>query len=252
IATALAMTYAGAGGRTADQMAEVLCMTLPESRFHDGFRDLQAVMRTGAIELRSANRLFGQCGYSFLSAFLQTTERCYGARLAEVDFASATEEARRQINAWVEEQTAQKIRDLVPPGVLTVLTRLVLTNAVYFNGHWEHEFDKNSTGDAPFWTAPGRQASAQMMEQMTELRYGEFDGLQVLELPYRERLVEFRVNERGNYTEFEIPDSGSDLAMCFFLPRRTEGLVEIESRLAPATLQQWTSLRTKNVLAAIP
>jgi serpin B len=252
IATALAMTYAGAGGQTAGEMAEVLCMTLPESRFHVGFRDLRAAMRTGAIELRSANRLFGQRGYSFLPAFLQTTERCYGARLAEVDFTSATEEARQQINAWVEEQTAQKIRDLVPPGVLTALTRLVLTNAVYFNGHWEHEFDENETSEAPFWTAPGRPAPAQMMQQWNEFEYGEFDGLQVLELPYREKLVEFRVNERGYHTEFEIPDSGSDLAMCFLLPRRKDGLPEIESRLTPATLLQWTTLRTRNVLAAIP
>lgn len=150
---ALAMTFAGANGETAREMADVLGFSLPSNRLHEAFRQLQASTRTGGVEIRMANRLWGQCGYHFLPEFLKTTEHCYAAKFAEVDFRGAVEEVRSQINEWVEKQTAGKIKDLLRAGMLDAMSRLVLTNAIYFLGSWEHEFFENATKDAPFWTA---------------------------------------------------------------------------------------------------
>jgi serpin B len=255
IATALAMTLAGARQETAEELRKVLHLTLPEHMFHEGFLELRKVSRTGSVELRSANRLWGQRGYHFLPDFLEITERCYRARFAEVDFRTAAEEARQRINAWVEDQTARKIRDLISPEVLTPLTRLVLTNAIYFKGSWEHEFDEVNTHEEAFWTAPGVSHSVAMMLQMAELRYGEIDGLQVLELPYRSRSIEWRPTKHGDIQGMEpveIPGSGSDLVLSILLPRGNPGLREIERRFTTAHLQEWTNLRTCLVEASIP
>jgi len=252
ISMALAMTLAGASEDTAEEIAELLHATLPENRFHEGFWELRNATKTGGVELKLANRLWGQTGYSFLPEFLEATERCYGARFAEVDFRNAVEEARLQINAWVEEQTAGKIKDLIPVGMLHPLTRLVLTNAIYFKGTWEYEFDETDTSEAPFWTAPGIAHPVQMMHQTEYLRYGEFNGLQVLEMPYRETQVEFRSTQAGQGEAVEIADSGSDLVMCILLPRRIDGIQEIESQLTTATFREWTTLRTCEVDASIP
>jgi serpin B len=252
LASALAMTYAGAGGQTAEELAQVLHWPFPDNCFHEGFRDLWKATRTGGAKLRSANRLWGQRGYHFLPEFLETTERCYGARFAEVDFRAAAEQARRQINAWVEEQTVQKIRDLIPPGLLDSMTRLVLTNASYFKGSWQHEFDEALTREAPFWNDAGTEHRVPMMRQMEAFRYGEFDGLQVLEMPYLEAQVEVRELQDGLWLQVAIPDSGSDLAMCLLLPRRKDGLAELEASLNATALQQWTTLRAVPVEASIP
>lgn len=252
ISTALAMTLAGASEDTAEEMAEVLHSTLPENRFHEGFWELRNAMKTGGVELKLANRLWGQAGYRFLPEFLEATERCYGARLAEVDFRNAVEEARLKINAWVEEQTAGKIKDLIPIGMLHPLTRLVLTNAIYFKGSWEFEFDKCKTTHEPFWTTPGTEQPVEMMNKMEYLQYGEFDDLQVVEMLYRSRIVELAKTsdiENGGLLEFP---SGSDLVMCILLPRRIDGLQKIESRLTTATFREWTTLRTCEVVVSIP
>jgi serpin B len=255
ISTALAMTSAGANGKTAEEMAEVLHSTLPENRFHEGFLELRNATKTGGVELKIANRLWGQAGYSFLRAFLECTVRCYGARLAEVDFITAAEEARHEINAWVAEQTAEKIRDLIPADVLTPLTRLILTNAIYFKGSWENEFDEADTAEAPFWTAPGISQPAFMMRRTAILRYAEFDGLQVLEMPYRSRDVELdplSISDTDDPASFRVPDDASALVMCVLLPRRIDGLREIEARLTTDMIWQWTTLRTCEVDASIP
>src|SRR5262249_14741191 len=98
---ALAMTYAGAKNETARQMASVLRFDLPSDRLHEALRALRANTRTGGIELRIANRLWAQKGYHVLAEFLDTTERCYGTQLGEVDFRTSAEKARQQINRWI-------------------------------------------------------------------------------------------------------------------------------------------------------
>jgi len=148
LSTALAMTYAGARGQTAEQMATVLHFPAEQQQLPPVFatlsKDLYADSETQGYQLHVANALWGQKGYRFRQDFLSTTKTYYGAGLNEVDFQTAAEEARKTINAWVEQQTKDKIKDLIPPGALDELTRLVLTNAIYFGS------SRNRVGN--FWS----------------------------------------------------------------------------------------------------
>jgi serpin B len=194
ISLALAMTYAGARGETETQMAQTLHYLLPQDQLHPAFNalDLDLASRGEGVDeeqgeafrLSIANSIWGQQDYEFLSDFLDTLALNYGAGLRLVDFASATEEARQAINGWVEEQTEGKIKDLIPQGALSELTRLVLANAIYFNAGWFHPFDEGSTQEGPFNLLDGSQISADLMFQEEEFNYAEGDGFQVIELPY--------------------------------------------------------------------
>ena len=112
-----------------------------------------------------ANRLWGQKDYRFLPAYLDLTRQQYDAELGVVDFAGQTEAARKQINAWIEQQTADKIKDLLAPGVLNSMTRLVLTNAIYFKGDWASQFKKDQTRDEVFTVSVGRKVKTPLMHQ---------------------------------------------------------------------------------------
>jgi len=221
ISTALAMTYAGAAGTTATQMAAVMHFDVPQATLHPAFQSLAAELTGGAekkaYELSVANALWGQKDYKFLDAFLQTCRTNYGGGLRTVDFAGATEAARGTINAWAEKETHDKIKELLKPGILTSLTRLVLTNAIYFKGQWETAFDKKQTQDAPFTLAvpaasreKAPTVTVPMMHRKGQMKFWETDGLQVLELPYK----------------------GGDLSMVILLP------VEPKERLR-APLNPW-------------
>jgi serpin B len=229
ISTALAMTYAGARGETADQMAAVLHLPPNPGRVHEAFAALKELGR-GGDQLAVANRLWGQAGYHFLPEFLATTRESYGAELAEVDFARA-EDARRRINGWVEEQTRGKIADLIRPGVLDPQTRLVLTNAIHFKGDWADPFPKAATRDAPFRLTPEESADVPLMNRRGSYRYFAGDGLKALELPYE----------------------GRDLAMLVLLPDEVGGLAALERELDEANLAKWVDgLKARDVDVALP
>jgi serpin B len=219
VSTALAMTYAGARGSTQAEMADTLHFTLPQDRLHPAFGTIISDLNDGQREgyqLRVANRLWGQQGYNFLPEFLSTTRDHYGAELAQVDYIGHTEQARQTINYWVEDQTRQKIKDLIPPGVLSEYTRLVWTNAIYFKGDWKYQFDPELTEDAPFQVAADKQIDVRMMHQEGSLKHADFPSFQMLELPY----------------------TGEDLSMLALLPHEREGLAELESWLTAERLDQ--------------
>jgi serpin B len=234
ISTALAMTYAGAAGETQKQMAEVLHITVPESELHQAMARLRENLladKKKGYQLRVANRLWGQKGYEFLPEFLQTTRKDYGAELGVLDFAQATETARREINGWVEKQTEHKIKDLLPPGTLDAMTRLVLTNAIYFKGNWQEQFEKDATEDAPFHVSADKDVVVPMMHQTERFGYRAADALQVLEMPYAK----------------------GELSMIVLLPKETEGLPRLEKKLTQANLQEWTQgLRRQKVIVYLP
>ena len=145
ISTAMAMTYAGAKGETAEQIAKTLDFTLPPEQFHSVYgamlHGLPGASKHGC-ELRVANRLWGREGYKFLAPFLQVTENDYGAELAQLDFENHREAARETINQWTAQQTDDKITDAVGPDALSADTRLMLTNAIYFKGQWAKRFSR--------------------------------------------------------------------------------------------------------------
>jgi serpin B len=235
ISTALAMTYAGARGETGQQMAKTLHFTEPNDKLHDAFAALrQRLTAPGdkpGYRLTVANRLWGQQGYHFLPDFLALTRDHYGAELAQVDFAGQTEQARAMINAWVERETEDRIKDLVPSGVLTPLTRLVLTNAVYFKGDWSRPFFKPLTKEDDFHVTSDKTTRVPMMYKSDDFRFAAEGGLKALELPY----------------------SNGDLSAFLFLPDQVDGLSELETRLNDAALERWTAaLQKRKVNVFLP
>ncbi|MBC7228213.1 MAG: serpin family protein [Thermoflexales bacterium] len=215
ISIALAMTWAGARGETERQMAETLHFTLPQDRLHAAFNalDLELAQRgQGArgkdgkgFRLHIVNALWGQQGYQFLPPFLETLARNYDAGLRLLDFAGDPEAARGVINDWVSDQTESRIRDLLPPGTIDALTRLVLTNAIYFNAAWAEPFDPKTTRDGVFHLLDGRQVTVPMMRQTANYGYGAGEGFQVVELPYdgNELAMVILLPDAGRFEEFE-------------------------------------------------
>jgi serpin B len=215
LSLALAMTYAGARGETEAQMAEAMHYTLPQARLHPAFAALSEALASrgeGAagregegFRLNVANALWGQEDYAFLASFLDLLDRAYGAGLRRVDFVQAPEEARRTINDWVAEQTEDRITDLIPDGVIDTLTRLVLTNAIYFNAAWAEPFDEGMTQEGPFYLLDGGQVAVPMMRQTTSLGYASDSGYQVVELPYdgHELSMVILLPDAGEFEAFE-------------------------------------------------
>ena len=194
ISLALAMTYAGARGDTEQQMADALHYLLSQKRLHPAFNSLDIELsRRGegaggkdgeGFRLNIVNAIWGQKDYTFLPAFLDILAENYGAGLRPLDFIDAPEESRLTINNWVSDQTEDRINDLIPQGLIDPLTRLVLTNAIYFNAAWEHPFDEDVTSDGPFYLLDGSEVTVPMMRQTESFGYSEGDGYQAVELPY--------------------------------------------------------------------
>jgi serpin B len=175
ISLALAMTYAGARGETAEQMAATLQFMLEQERLHPAFNWLDAELAKrgeGAagkdgdgFRLNIVNAIWGQKDYEFLPAFLDVLAENYGAGLRILDFITETEKSRLAINDWVSKQTEGRIEDLIPLGAIDELTRLVLTNAIYFNAAWDYPFAKEMTANGPFYLLGGGQVTVPMMRQ---------------------------------------------------------------------------------------
>jgi serpin B len=235
ISTALAMTYGGARGETGAQMARVLRYGLDSKRLHPAFKTLMDGLNAGkakrGYELSIANALWGQKGYGFLKAFLDLTRTHYGAGLREVDFIGGTEAARKTINDWVEEETRGKIVELIQPGVLDSLCRLVLTNAIYFKGNWASRFKVERTKKAPFTLLTGRKVDVPTMHQTADFKYLQGEGFQALELPY----------------------VGKALSMVIFLPGEPNGLPDFEKSLTTKNLDgRLAKLRKRKVRVFLP
>jgi serpin B len=234
ISTALAMTYAGARGTTADEMAKVLHFTLEPDRLHPAQGALLAGLRGGqasSSRVEVANALWAQKGHPFLSAFVTIKRDDYGAALHGVDFVGAAPEAARAINAWVARQTQDKIKDLVGADDLDANTRLVLTNAVYFKAAWQSPFSRSGTHDASFHVTAREDVTVPLMHKAGHFRHLAADDFQALELPY----------------------AGGGLSMVVFLPKKVDGLADFEKRLTAANLGRWLEgLADATVVVGLP
>ncbi len=184
----LAMTYAGAAGNTEAEMAKVLHFTKPKAQVNEQLRALRTSWNMdgekGRLQLIVANRLWGQQGYHYLAEFLRTTRNDYGAELGRLDFRNAAEHSRLTINAWVSENTGQKITDLVSSSEALKGAQLVLTNAVYFKSRWHKPFHKEHTKNADFEVSVDRKMTVPTMFREDDFGYARVDGLELLELPY--------------------------------------------------------------------
>jgi len=218
ISTCLAMTYAGARGETEKQMRRVLHFDQSQDRLHSDLAALQQELsqahKQKGIELNIANALWTQKGHPFLPAFLSIAKGKYEANISQADFKTAAEAARGKINRWVAQKTKDKIQDILPPGGLGELTRLVLANAIYFKGAWLTTFDKAETSPQPFHLTSSRQTEVPLMHHVGTVEYVENNSFQAVELPY----------------------GGNELSMLVLLPRRVNGCGRLEDELSPALL----------------
>ncbi len=223
VSSALAMTYAGARGGTADEMADALGLPATDpaavlSAFGQLDRRLEARAETSGYVLNQANGLWGQSGYPFREEFTTLVSEKMGAGFNTVDFVNDSEGARERINTWVENATNDRIEDLIPRGALDASTVLVLANAIYFKGDWRTKFDAEDTRDAPFFS-PAGESTVDMMHRVDRYGYFEDEVAQVLDLPYE----------------------GGDLSMTVVLPRgeKPGDLESLESSLTPEVLDGW-------------
>lgn len=234
VALALAMVHAGAKGPTADEIATALHQpgagaTLSEAagalvqRWND---------ESNAFELAVVDRLFGDARVAFDPRYLDLMSRAFRAPLETMDFRAAPGRARERINAWVEEQTKNRIRDLVPANGITAATRLVLVNAIYFKAAWLEPFPSSLTQDGPFFAASGER-TAKMMRRTAHVRMASMpdEAVSVLELPYE----------------------GGEMAMVLVLPDARDGLAAVEKRLTGARLAGWLGrLKPARVALQLP
>jgi serpin B len=215
ISLALAMTYAGARGETEQQMADTLHFILSQDSLHSAFNSLdielgkrgqEAQGKDGeGFRLNIVNAIWGQKDYSFLPAFLDVLAQNYGAGLRTLDFIKESENSRVTINDWVSDQTEGRIEDLIPQGAIDALTRLVLTNAIYFNAAWEYPFNEDMTAEGPFYLLDGEKVTVPMMKQTESFGYTEGEGYQAVELPYDggELSMVIFLPEAGQFEAFE-------------------------------------------------
>lgn len=234
IACAFAMTYAGARGRTAEEIAAVLRLPRDASHLHEAWSDL--LDELGAKEQRrgyylmTLNALCGQLGTVFNDEYRKILTT-YGALTDEYEFSTAGEAARLSINAWATERTAGKIRYLLEPGAIRSDTRLLLSCALYFRGQWVSQFRAKRTEDAEFRVAPGYSVSVPMMFQEERFNCLVDDTVDAIELPY----------------------VGYEYSLMVFLPREADGLEQFEKSLTPETLANWLlEFRARQVSVWLP
>jgi serpin B len=220
ISTALGMTHAGARGETAEEMAKTLHFNLPAERQNAAFAGLIKEINGGGekkgYQLSTANALWTQKDYPFAADYLKLVKDNFQAEATDLDFAKDTEKSRKTINAWVEKQTKEKIKDLLPENSLTANTRLVLTNAIYFKGDWFSQFKKDQTKTMTF-RAGDDKIDAAFMSQTQRFGYAEDDRVQILEMPY----------------------VGKELSMVVLLPKKADGLADLEKALTIDRLNKW-------------
>jgi len=233
ITTALTMTWGGAKGKTAAQMKKVLHLkgTADEVMATSGqlARSLQEPSRP--VVFRIANQLFCEKTYTLVPAFVEKTRETFGAPLELLDFKTAPEPARVHINEWVEGKTEKRIKDLIPPGMVGLDTRLVLVNAIYFLGDWAQPFEHEATRPAPF----------------------HLTASETKDVPTMIRVAGFRIAQKDGVTALEIPYKGGELSMMLLVPDEIEGLAAVEGALDTKKLDALASaMKIEHVWVALP
>ncbi|MEX0776608.1 MAG: serpin family protein [Phycisphaeraceae bacterium] len=256
----LSMTLLGAKGPTAEQIASVLTLvTMEHLPAQDGLpapwiKKLMPEMiqayplllggtpnmaginpreddKDRGFQLKTVNTVWAQKGYPFRKEYLDSLKGTFDSGLREVDFVQDPEGSRTTINAWVQEETKDKIKDLLPKGIIDQLTRLVLTNAVYFKADWISPFAKEATKDAPFTLADGKSVDVPTMHQAAHFQYFENVAVQGVTLPYQ----------------------GKQVSMTIVLPRKAAGLAEVEKDLTADGLGNWIKdAKRRKVVLALP
>ena len=235
---ALAMTCFGARGKTAEELANVLHL-VPDSSSGPNMKKFLSSLNSSSdnnTKLVTANKLFIEKSLEILKSYRAGMEEFYESEITSVDYKQRTEEVREEINNWVEQKTNDKIKGLIPPGMLSSDTRLVLVNAIYFKGLWLQPFLKEETFPGTFFVAANQKVQVQMMRQEAHSKFLESKelGCQILELPY----------------------IGSKMSMVIFLPVENDGLGSLEGKITydnfEKSLSTLDSLRPEEMEVFLP
>ena len=249
IQSALAMTYVGADGVTRAEMARVLHYPTNDTELHGSFAAMQRALdeviqkskasseetrHYGAtndpITLTVANRLFGQSGYDFRPAFLDLVKTSYAAPFEPLDFVHDSSAAAKHINDWVENQTRQRIRNLIPDDALDKFTRLVLVNAIYLKAPWEEPFKDRNTPPSAFHLGNGESVNVPTMAQQHAFGYEARDGYRIVVIPYANGEIQFLI----------------------LLPDATQGLEALEKKLTKELFAYCARVRNRELLLFLP
>ncbi|NWS57793.1 SPB10 protein, partial [Chunga burmeisteri] len=259
ISSALALMYLGAKGNTATEMAEVLHFTRaaeaegsssvarpsrgrpkrrrmdpehkPAEDIHSGFKELMTAINKprSTYSLRTANRIYVEKTFPLLPRYIQLSKKYYKAAPHKVNFKTASEQTRKEINAWVEKQTEGKIENLLKTQDVTSTTRLVLVNAIYFKAEWEEKFRASNTNLQPFRLSKNKTKPVKMM--------------------YMRHTFPVLIMETMNFKMIELPYTEHELSMFILLPDvikdSTTGLEQLERELTYEKLSKWTDSKTK-------
>lgn len=234
IAHAMAIVYAGADGQTKAEMSEVFNFPQDDSEFHLEINALRKLMapndKKSDFQLRIVSRLWGQRDNHFFPKYVKTIKANYGIEPGSLNFRQP-DVAAFSINSWIDKQTDHKIRNLVDPGVFDELTRLVLTDVIYFKARWLAEFKKSLTSDDPFYVNESLQVTVPTMNQSASFNFLELSDAQILEMPY---LM-------------------GDISMLILLPKSKDGLKGLEQQLSDDNLRKWSAdLKSRKVNLHLP
>jgi serpin B len=208
---------------------------LKKKNSHQAFSTLESELNklkaSGNVTLNFANSIWPQKDSVLLDDFLTLLKKYYGVSVTALDYINETENARNKINSWVAKGTNDKIPNLIPPGAITSLTRLVLVNAVYFNAKWKEQFKEENTKKSPFYITPSRAIDVDMMMKQVNTRYADLERLQIIELPY----------------------VGDEISMLIILPKDKDGIKALEDELSYSKLMQWdNSMNMHTVSVYLP
>jgi serine protease inhibitor len=213
-------------------------------------------------EIRQANALWAEKTYALRPAYLETIQKFYGREtLFPVDFKRNPEAAREQINNWVEDRTNKLIRKLIPEGSVDIFTRLVLTNAIYFNGEWENPFPEDQTQSETFTNDQGAESPVQMMHEnrRQDVRYGAFKGDGTFFLTPKEIPAEGEPDpatlypDKNGFQMLQLPYKGYALGMVVIMPQDAKRLDALEQLLQGEQLQNCLKkLQSRDVRVYLP
>lgn len=231
ISTALAMTYAGAKADTAQQMADTLHFSALDN-VHGDYAALQSTLNQlqNATKLNIVNAIWYEQSYHIQADYQTLIENTYANSddkvLNQADFINESETVRQQINQWVEQQTQNKIKDLLSADSVGTDTMAALVNAIYFKAAWLYPFRTAMTEKQPFYLNAKQTKQVDMMQQTKIFQYMENDVLQLVALPYQ----------------------NNDFSMLIALPK--QDLAKLEKQL---NIAAWLSeLEAKMVALSLP
>lgn len=239
-ALSLALTYAGASGDTAKEMKDVLSLSLEDSKLHETYLYLLQNLNcqeNAAYEFKTVNALWAEQSYKFSKDFIKLANDKYIAPSVNVSFVTATEQVRKHINEWVFKATGEHIKEILPSDSITNVTRLVLTNAIYFKATWLKEFVPGETKDGDFWAKGSEKVTASFMRQKDSYNYAEIDAFKAIEIPYlaRDKTV------------------ASRFSFIALLPNEKTGIAALEASLTSEKIEKiFGSLKPTGIILSLP